>query len=173
MTDLAMMGTIYIKYNDLRESETTFSKLQQSKEEWNVQYIGAKHFIFKYQPQDFFYTSEYDGQMVMSAFYQGQRQHFHIDNIQELVKALLCNFGELFSFDVISCDFPAVICKAEFFNATAAVLATTQLRNLKIPVGCSEPLIDDLLIIRDTLSSYVTIHPISAPVLYNAGTGGR
>ena len=134
-TDLGIMGTIYVKYNDLRETANTFYKLQCSHKEWIVQYIGPKYFTLKHQPQDHLQTSEHEGQMIISAFYHGQRQYFHIGDTQKLVKELLYSFGQLFSFDVISFDFPALICKVEFFDTAAVNRAMTQLKELKIPVG--------------------------------------
>ena len=134
-TDLAMMGTIYVKYNDLREAMNTFHKLYYSHKEWIIQYIGAKQFILKHQPQNFLYTSEQEGQVTVRAFYHGQRQNFDICITQELIKGLLHNFGSFFSFAIVSCEFPALVCRVEYFDTTAANLAITQLGELKVPVG--------------------------------------
>ena len=91
--------------------------------------------------------------MTVRAFYHGQRQNFNICVTQELIKGLLHNFGSIFSFDMVSCDFPAFVCRVEYFDTTAATLAITQLDELKVPVGKTGPRNGDVLIDRGILSS--------------------
>ena len=134
LSDLNTAGIIYLRYTDLREAEKSFSRLKEACKDWSLQYIGARHFVLKYQPQDFFSTSDYEGQVCLNAAYYGPRQRFNSNNISNLIKELLQHYGDLKSFEIAFCCFPRMVFKSEFFDTKAADRAVAKLNGFKFAV---------------------------------------
>ena len=135
LTDLKLAGIIYVKFTDLREAQRAYTKLQSSQPDWHTQYIGVKHFVLKYQPQYFPFTSDYEGQISVAALFCGPRQCFDARNIACLVSELLQNYGDVSSCYLSFCSFPRLVFIADFFDVAAACTVVSQLDGFKVAVS--------------------------------------
>ena len=135
ITDLTNHGIIYVKYSDLRDARQAYSGLHCCQPQWRVEFISVKDFIINYKPQELARTSLFEGQVLVTAFYTGDRQNFEVATIVRLLKDILENFGDLISCVVGLAAFPSVSVSAEFYDCSAAEKAVTQLDGFQLAVS--------------------------------------
>jgi hypothetical protein len=103
-----------------------------------VRQINAKEFVSHYRPQDVPTTSNFEGQLVITATANGSNQSFDTGTIACLVKDMLRNYGEVLACEPAFTTLPNLMFRVEFFDSTAADAAVSGLNGFKLAV-CFTP----------------------------------
>ena len=135
ITDLNNHGIIYVKYSDLRDARQAYSGLHFCQPQWRVEFIRVKDFVINYKPQELARTSSFEGQVLATASYTGDRQTFDVAAIVRLLKDILENFGDLITCVVGLAAFPSVSVSVEFYDCSAAEKAVIQLDGFQLAVS--------------------------------------
>lgn len=87
--------------------------------EWNVQYILPKQFSQKFHPEvlRFSPVSNYEGQVLVKAKYEGLPQHFDAVAIGHRVKEALEQYGCIVAFELGTVKASIATYRLEFSNA--------------------------------------------------------
>ena len=102
-----------------------------------MQFINVKYFVLNYKPNDLNFTSEFEGQILVTALCEGKTLHFNPQLIAHLVKEMLENYGDLMTFSIYSIDHPSITVRAEYYDVEAAEKAVMQLNGFKVSVSLS------------------------------------
>ena len=63
-------------------------------------------------------TSEFEGQIVVTARCSGPKQGLNVQSLTSIVKSHLETFGEIMAWAVITISFPTIVIRVEFFDCT-------------------------------------------------------
>ena len=135
ITELATEGSIYVKYADLRDACQIWSALKKGQVDGHVQYISARQFISTWKPQELSYTSEFEGQILVTATFAGGRCSFDARAILSGIQQMLVKYGDIVLFDVKALVFPSLSICVEYYSIRAAELAIAQVNGSKLAVS--------------------------------------
>ncbi|MCJ1404459.1 hypothetical protein MMC11_007684 [Xylographa trunciseda] len=132
ISDLTTEGFIFVRFSDLRDAKQAYSTLKRTQTDWLMQFVNVKYFVLNYKPQDLAFTSDFEGQVKVTALYEGKALGFNPQHIGHLVKEVLGNYGDLMTFKVHSNSHPSVTVHAEYYDVDAAEKAVTQLNGFRV-----------------------------------------
>jgi hypothetical protein len=130
---VAQEGVYYIGFRDIRNSQRALDHLQTSRPQWETSYATTKTYISGTGLNDSAGDSVLDGQIQVSALYDGPRQSFEAYSIATLLQNLLQTFGELMLSDTPVVKFPALLLRVEYYDSGDAEKAFA-LAGIKVAV---------------------------------------
>lgn len=139
LTELAAVGAVYVKFDDLHDADRAHMLLKTNFGAWVSKFIDPKEFVLKHQPESLqnSQVTVFEGQVLATAQFAGPFDHFDGANIGAIVEEALGNVGHLLAFELVMVNYPCVSYRAEFFDAVA-VTKVMDLNGHKISVS-SEP----------------------------------
>ncbi|MCJ1294659.1 hypothetical protein MMC34_006217 [Xylographa carneopallida] len=132
ISKLTTEGFIFVRFSDIRDAKQAYSTLKHTQTNWLMQFINVKYFVLNYKPNDLNFTSEFEGQILVTALCEGKTLHFNPQLIAHLVKEMLENYGDLMTFSIYSIDHPSITVRAEYYDVEAAEKAVMQLNGFKV-----------------------------------------
>jgi hypothetical protein len=133
-TELTTDGVIYVKFHDLRAAQQACAVIKCNKYEWTVQYITPKQFHVYLHPGTLETSSDYEGQIIVTATCSDHRRTFDAGSAILMVKEMLERFGDLFGCDVSYINFSALGVRAEYYDLPAANNAVEYLNGYTLGV---------------------------------------
>ena len=100
-----------------------------------MQFVDVKYFVLNYKPHDLAFTSDFEGQIQVTALCEGKALRFNPQLIAHLVKEMLGNYGDLMAFSIYSVTHPSVTVRAEYYDVEAAEKAVMQLNGFSVSVS--------------------------------------
>ncbi|KAL9099875.1 MAG: hypothetical protein Q9163_004681 [Psora crenata] len=134
LSDLALHGTIYVKFTDIRDADKAFSNVQRHEASWAIQHMGPRHFVMKHQPQSLQHSkaSIHEGQVLVSASYLGTLQHYDVARVGCNIKDMLQHFGEVMAFNVFLTEPCKATFRAEYYDVNSVEHALKNLEGRRV-----------------------------------------
>ena len=138
--ELPSIGTIYLKFRDLRDAEAAYCTANACRPYWDIRYISPAHFALKLPTGSSKSSSVslYEGQILVVAKYDNINEPLDVGAVAGHAKQFLANFGGLMSFRLIKNDEIASTYQAEYYNASV-VHDALKVNGFKICVSSDPP----------------------------------
>lgn len=107
--------TVFLQFYDLRDAWKASLELPRTKRGWAVRFVRPQDFMQVFKPKGP-WTSEYEGQLAVSATFRGLEENFDPAYITLLLGDLLRAYGDIFAEKVLFKSFPTVRVRVEYFN---------------------------------------------------------
>lgn len=120
ITDLANKGIVDVKFTDIRDAQRAVGILPQFQPQWTVHFINSKEFMRSFRPRKITSTSDFEGQVMVTAHCSSPKEAFNSESIAIIVKDLLQEYGDIMAYDTFIASFPTVVIRAEYFDTAAA-----------------------------------------------------
>ncbi|KAL9044105.1 MAG: hypothetical protein Q9214_002734 [Letrouitia sp. 1 TL-2023] len=132
--NLSRNGTVFVTFDDLRDSCKALSNVRNVRRDWNVQYLrnlpNGQELTNHTSGQ--LHGSLGDGEVVVKADFLGPSQLFDAPNISRLIMDLLGNYGDIMAYEPGSMCPPTMVYRAEYYDTRAADRAIAHLNGFKI-----------------------------------------
>ncbi|MCJ1435175.1 hypothetical protein MMC27_004546 [Xylographa pallens] len=132
ISKLTTEGFIFVRFSDLRDAKQAYSTLKHTQTDWLMQFVDVKYFVLNYKPHELAITSDFEGQIQVTALCEGKALRFNPQLIAHLVKEMLGNYGDLMAFSIYSVTHPSITVLAEYYDVEAAEKAVMQLNGFRV-----------------------------------------
>ena len=139
LRDLQVNGSVYIKFNDIRDAGKATSYVQHHLKRWRVSPIDPRQFTIN-NPSHSMNTERsliYEGQLLATASYTEMANKYEANTMTSIVKGALHQCGELMAFSIHSTRKYELCFRAEFYDVRSASNAILNLNNVQIKVMLS------------------------------------
>ncbi|KAI1947590.1 hypothetical protein LOZ12_003021 [Ophidiomyces ophidiicola] len=121
LTELGSHGRIYAAFADSRDARAVFEKINAMYPNWHFHGLTAKEFAGKLDATHVAWTSDYEGHILVSVFYNGNNPSADPRAISHNFKTTLEKFGDIKAFATIPTEQNHVIdFHVEFFDTHVA-----------------------------------------------------
>ncbi|WEW61862.1 hypothetical protein PRK78_007359 [Emydomyces testavorans] len=136
LTELATHGRIYVAFTDCRDAKAAFDKIQKIYPTWFLQPLTAKEFASKLGNIHVAKTSNYEGHIAASVYFNGHHPGADGRVLSHNFKNILEKFGDIKAFSTIPTEQNHVIdFMVEFFDIRAAENVASTLNGSSVD-GC-------------------------------------
>ncbi|TPX24788.1 hypothetical protein DIZ76_010231 [Coccidioides immitis] len=121
LTELGTHGKIYVGFTDSRDAKAAFDKVKKQYPAWYLQALTAKEFTGKHDATYVGATSDYEGYIFASVYFNGNNPAADGCVISHNFKNILEKFGDIKAFCTIPTEQRHVVdFMVEFFDTRAA-----------------------------------------------------
>lgn len=143
--NLAIDGTVYVSFSDIRDALTSYTKAKTIHSDWVLDCIGTAEYFLNEHPSKALPYLVFEAQISVQADYGGPISHFDVNSIGVIVKEVLENYGDVMGMETSCVDTLSATYRAEYYDTTAVDSAVTALQGFKIAVGKSRLVQSDIL----------------------------
>lgn len=137
LTELGAHGRIYVGFTDSRDAKAAFEKVQKLYPGWYLHALTAKEFAGKSDAPHLATTSDFEGHIIASVYYDGHHPGADGRVISHNFKAILERFGDIKSFLTLPIRQNHVIdFMVEYFDTRAAENVVATLNSTVVDVSC-------------------------------------
>lgn len=137
LTELGSNGKIYVGFTDSRDAKAAFEKVQKIYPGWYLQSLTAREFAGKSDAAHLAATSDYEGHIFASVFYNGHQPGADRRILSHNFKAILERFGEIKAFLTLPTEQNHVLdFLVEYFDTRAAENVVSTLNGTVVDVRC-------------------------------------
>lgn len=134
VNELALTGTIYVSFSDIRDALSAYTKVQTLRGDWAVSCIGTAQYFMREHPGQELPALVHEGQVSIKADYGGPATHFNANSIGIIVKEVLENYGEIMAMEGSLVASPSAMYRAEYYDSSSVTGAFNALQGFKIAV---------------------------------------
>ncbi|KAK4692517.1 hypothetical protein P7C71_g4706, partial [Lecanoromycetidae sp. Uapishka_2] len=141
LTELETKGVVYIKFNDIRDTDKAALKVKLSGSLWQTERIEPHQFSLKHNgggPP----VSRYEGQINVTAIFNGTSENCDIGSASNHFKELLEDRGDVMVMTIDENKGYVISYRAEFFDATVVKTAVRTMNGRNLGVSAHEPDLD-------------------------------
>lgn len=133
---MALTGTVYVSFTDIRDAVEAVTVLHRLRREWLVQHLPLpSHGLHSRAANGTSsFASKYEGQLLVKAHFSGPSAFFDLDTVSRLILDLLNNYGGIMAYDAVITVYPVLAYRAEFFDTGDAEHAIVHLNGFRIAV---------------------------------------
>lgn len=136
LSELASHGRIYVGFTDIYEAKMAAVKAKSFFANWRFHALTAKEFAQKFEPSLAPTTSDYEGQIFATVYYNSGPEETDGRIISHSFKALLSTYGEVKAFHSIPTDHNNIVnFHVEFSDTRAADNVVSGLNGSSLPVS--------------------------------------
>ncbi|EFW22537.1 meiosis protein MEI2 [Coccidioides posadasii str. Silveira] len=155
LTELGTHGKIYVGFTDSRDAKAAFDKVKKQYPAWCLQALTAKEFTGKHDATYVGATSDYEGYIFASVYFNGNNPAADGRVISHNFKNILEKFGDVKAFCTIPTEQRHVVdFMVEFFDTRAAENVASTLNGSSVDLQSSR---SDAAIALD--NPYVELSP--------------
>lgn len=134
--ELNSNGKVYVTFADSREAQRAVEKIHRVWPEWRIVSLTAREYVQVAEPMLLGRISDYDGQLLVSAFYDGHNPNLNESIVARSVESTIASFGDIKSFKLL-CTAQVNICEfhVEFYNSNEADSAASALNGASVDVS--------------------------------------
>ncbi|KAL2216889.1 meiosis protein MEI2 [Thermoascus aurantiacus ATCC 26904] len=133
LSDLNSKGKIYVAFTDSREAKNAMEKIQHLRPEWRVLPLTAKEYAQHSETSIPGQTSDFEGQIFVSVYYDSRNPSLDENAIARSVKDLAETFGDVKTFNTLPTGQENVSdFHVEFFDTRDAENAVTTLNGTSV-----------------------------------------
>lgn len=89
------MGTFFVAFTDSREAARALDKMQRLQPGWHVVALTAREYIQHAEPELLSQTSDYEGQLIASVYYDSRNPRLNRSSASQTLQALIGTFGNI------------------------------------------------------------------------------
>ena len=130
--ELLLTGSIYVSFDDIRESIQAYAKVKDLRPTWSIEFIGTQKYFTKQNMAT--PGIVFEAQLLIKSDYGGPIEQFCPNGIGVVIKELLENFGEVMAMALVQDKCPLASYRVEFYNAAATGPVLNNLQGFKIAV---------------------------------------
>ena len=133
INEVVLTGSVYVSFGDIREAITAYTKVQEVRRGWTVDFIATtKYFARQNIPPP---AIVFEAQILVKADYGGPVAQFNSNGIGVVVKELLENYGDVMAMEAVEGPLPIAKYRVEFHNSNTVNAVLYALQGFKIAVG--------------------------------------
>ncbi|DAA79513.1 TPA_exp: putative Meiosis protein MEI2 [Trichophyton benhamiae CBS 112371] len=160
LSELASHGRIYVGFTDIYEAKMAAVKAKSFFPNWRFHALTAKEFTQKFEPSLAPTTSDYEGQIFATVYYNSGPEETDGRIISHSFKTLLSTYGEIKAFHSIPTDHNNIVnFHVEFSDTRAADNVVSGLNGSSLP----ECVIDVKYFKPDVTYHAHAHHPVEEP----------
>ncbi|KAM5439648.1 hypothetical protein MferCBS31731_004404 [Microsporum ferrugineum] len=161
LCELLSHGRIYVGFTDIYEAKMAAVKAKSFFPNWRFHALTAKEFTQKFEPLLASTTSDYEGQIFATVYYNGSHADADGRVISHSFKNLLSTYGDIKAFDSIPTDHNNIVnFHVEFNDTRAADNAVSALNGSSLP----DCIVDIKYFKPDVVHHAHAHHPTEEPI---------
>ncbi|EAW08594.1 putative meiosis protein MEI2 [Aspergillus clavatus NRRL 1] len=98
LTELSSLGRVYVAFTDSREAKKAIDKVRLLRPDWHMFPLSTKEYVQHSEPSLLSQASDYEGQLLVSVYYDSRNPTFNPHAIANSLQALATTFGDVKSF---------------------------------------------------------------------------